>query len=71
MSRIQNPADWRTVHDWARAELRSIEGLVRTVTLSPEGCDAIARIRTELLAMLGDASIAREREEAAKGGTSL
>jgi hypothetical protein len=59
-------ADYQMVDDFARAQLKSIEGFVRKVTLTSEGTESIGRLGTELLALVGEAQLMRDN-----GGRAL
>jgi len=49
------------VRDFAIAELNALDGLTRHVAMTAEGAALVARLRTNLLALLGDAKLVAER----------
>jgi hypothetical protein len=59
--RFIHRADHQLVRDFAQAELNALDGLERHVQLTPAGVESVERLRTELLAFVGDAVIALER----------
>lgn len=58
--RFVNAADYQLVDDGARAALAAIDAMKGKVTFSHEGCEAIGKIRTELLAFIGEARLIAE-----------